>query len=55
MSNVLETLLCPRCKLKAAFQICFGKRGYCFNCKHNWKLNWKGSKGFSTKVRLENV
>lgn len=55
MIQVLELLICPRCKLKTALQRSFGKRGFCFNCKHDWNLKWKGSKSFSKQMRLENA
>ena len=55
MRQSLESILCPRCKLKTAFQRCFGKRGYCFNCKHDWLLKWKGRQRFSKQMRLENA
>lgn len=46
------TLNCPRCKLNAAIQRCFGKRGHCLNCNHDWSLKWKGGQTFSNKMRL---
>lgn len=55
MSLSLEPILCPSCKLKAAFQRCFGKRAYCFNCEYDWSLKWKGNTSFSSKMRSENV
>lgn len=51
-----EALLpCPRCKLKTAHQINFGKKGHCWNCQYVWDLHWKGGHGFSTQMRLDNV
>ena len=50
--KVIIPLPCPRCHLKSAFQINNGKKGYCFNCKYNWKLRWKGGKVYSNPGEL---
>ena len=52
---IAEPITCPQCLLKTALQRCFGKKGHCFNCGHDWSLKWKGTKTFSTKMRLQYV
>jgi hypothetical protein len=53
MSITENSIKCAKCHLKTAIKRCFDKKGHCFNCGHDWNLNWKGGKVFSTKVRLQ--
>lgn len=53
--SIPTPLQCPKCRLKTALSRSFGKRGHCFNCNHDWVLNWKGAKSFSKQLRLQYV
>lgn len=56
LKNICEVPLpCPQCKGKFGHVINFGKKAHCWNCRYIWDLKWKGSKTFSTQMRLENV
>ena len=55
MKLLEESIKCPKCNLKTALLRCFGKKGHCYNCNHDWSLKWKGTKTFSVKMRLQYV
>ena len=46
-------LPCPKCRLKTAEQINFGKKAHCLNCDHIWILRWRGGKTFSNRSELK--
>ena len=48
-----EYIKCPKCNLKLAEKINFGKKAHCLNCNHIWKLSWRGSKSFTQNIRIE--
>lgn len=45
-------LPCPKCKLRTATHICFGKKAHCFNCSHEWILRWRGARKFDNAGEL---
>ena len=46
-----DLILCPRCRLKSAKTIMFGRKAYCINCKYIWALKWKGKKYFTSSIK----
>lgn len=52
--TINKTLLpCPKCRIKAAEQVIFGKKARCLNCGHLWILRWRGGRTFSNRSELK--